>query len=174
MREFDGCPIRTTGRSADRRVHGSPCVDDGVVRREQVYEEFTRHLVPPIDYELTQALPGGASRQFPDVGFAIRHLGDSLPVKVRVRVESENGDEQLELSSGYYTGHKVWNLNPRFGVLGHFQLPSAFVDRPTALTLRLVVSVIDQYDREHHHLPVGYTYVREGNSWFLEPWSRGA
>ena len=26
-------------------------------RREQVYEEFTRHLVPPIHYEITNYLP---------------------------------------------------------------------------------------------------------------------
>ncbi len=144
--------------------------DELRARREQVYEEFTRHLVPPIRYRLTQDIPGANPRPFPDVGFEIQHVGDSLPVKVRVRVESENVNEQLDLPD-YYTGKKHWNLNPRFRVMGHFPLPSSFVDRQTA-TLRLAVSVIYQYGREHHFLPVGYTYVPDRNSWYPEPWSR--
>src|SRR5258706_8287563 len=45
-------------------------IDELRNRREQVYEEFTRHLVPPIDAQITQAIPGG-SRIFPDVGVVI-------------------------------------------------------------------------------------------------------
>lgn len=51
-------------------------------RREQIYEEFTRHLVPPIDFRITQMLLGGGLRKFPDVGFEISNRGKGLPVRV--------------------------------------------------------------------------------------------
>jgi hypothetical protein len=141
-------------------------------RREQVYEEFTRHLVPPVHYEVTQALPQGKLRNFPDVGFVLGHLGDSLPVKVRVVVRSESPDVPLSLPPGYYTGGMLWHLNPRFTILGHFQVP---IGLPADhLSLQLQVTVIDQYDREHKHLPIAYTYLSEQNLWYLEPFSRGA
>jgi HNH endonuclease len=141
-------------------------------RREQVYEEFTRHLVPPVHYVLTQTLPGGGTRQFPDVGFVITHLGDSLPVKVRVRIEPDRPGERLALPRGYYTGDTQWHLNPRFSISGHFEIPASYPRIGESFTLRLQVWIIDQYEREHEHLPVGYTYVPDGNYWFLEP--RGA
>lgn len=141
-------------------------------RREQVYEEFTRHLVPPVHYELAQVLRNGEQRPFPDVGFVLRHLGDSLPVGVRVRVVPEARDDVLELPRGYYTGDTVWHLNPRFTILGHFQIPGTYPRLGGSFTLRLEVSIIDQYQREHVQLPIGYTYVPDGNYWFLEPTSR--
>ncbi len=53
-------------------------------RREQVYEEFTRHLVPPVHYEITNYLSPNQKREFPDVGFNLTHFGDSLPVRVHI------------------------------------------------------------------------------------------
>jgi HNH endonuclease len=138
-------------------------------RREQVYEEFTRHLVPPLHYELTQTLPNGGTRQFPDVGFTITHLGDSLPVKARVRITPDRPGERLALPHGYYTGDTLWHLNPRFSIFGHFEIPSGYPRISESLTLTLQVWIIDQFEREHAHLPVGYTYVPAGNYWFLEP-----
>lgn len=37
-------------------------------RREQVYEKFTRHLVPPIGYRITQEVPNVGNRTFPREG----------------------------------------------------------------------------------------------------------
>lgn len=142
-------------------------------RREQVYEEFTRHLVPPVHYALTQDLGGGQTRTFPDVGFLLSHLGDSLPVKVRIRVGPERPERPLEIPGGYYTGETVWHLNPRFVISGHFAIPEPYFAAQPSITLSLAVSIIDQYEREHKHLPVGYTYVMERKSWHVEPWSRG-
>jgi hypothetical protein len=143
-------------------------------RREQVFEEFTRHLVPPIHYELTQLLSNGKLRQFPDVGFSITHPGDSLPVKARVRVRSEHPTAPLSLPSGYYTGEKLWHLNPRFTINGHFEIPWDRLVVEHHLTLQVAVSIIDPYEREHQHLPLGYSYVPEQNLWYLEPWASGA
>jgi hypothetical protein len=52
-------------------------------RRDQIYEKFTRHLVPPITYQITQQ----GFRMLPDVGFMLSHVGDSLPIKVLVALE---------------------------------------------------------------------------------------
>ena len=143
--------------------------DELKTRREQVYEEFTRHLVPPVHYALTQALASGGSRRFPDVGFTITHYGDSLAVKVRVHIKSDRVGEHLDLPRGYYTGETLWHLNPRFSINGHFEIPATYPRIHESFTLILQVSMIDQYEREHQHLPVGYTYVPDKNSWFLEP-----
>jgi hypothetical protein len=144
-------------------------------RREQVYEEFTRHLVPPIHYQLTQDLGNSRARTFPDVGFILTHPGDSLPVKVRVQVAPERPDKPLQIEDpiGYYNGRTPWHLNPRFAVSGHFRVPEAYSAGESRITLSLNISIIDQYEREHSHLPVGYTYDMERKIWYLEPWSRG-
>jgi len=139
-------------------------------RREQVYEEFTRHLVPPVHYQVTQALPDGDSRQFPDVGFILSHLGDSLPVKVRVIIEIVENNRQLNrFSHGHYSGDKVWHLNPRFTISGHFNISTEALSKSCPLKLRVSVSIIDQYDREHFHLPVEYVHVTDRNYWYAEP-----
>lgn len=146
--------------------------DELRARREQVYEEFTRHLVPPLRYEITQIIPvdnGQHVRNFPDVGFVIRHAGDSLPVKVRVVVESLMNKQSRVLPSELYSGKKLWNLNPRHMFSGHFEMPSDLIPQEKHLELRVKVSVIDQYEREHPHLPLGFVYVPEGNYWYAEP-----
>jgi HNH endonuclease len=143
--------------------------DELKARRDQVYEEFTRHLVPPVHYVLTQELPRGGTRHFPDVGFVITHHADSLPVKARVHIQPDRPGERLDLPAGYYTGETVWHLNPRFTVSGHFEIPASYPRLGESFTLIIQVSIIDQYEREHQHLPVGYTYVPNGSYWFLEP-----
>jgi hypothetical protein len=143
--------------------------DELRARREQVFEEFTRHLVPPIHYQVTQALPGGGSRTFPDVGFVLAHLGDSMPVKVRIMVHTVRADSRGTTLDGYYGGSKLWRLNPRFTVFGHFTMPDEKRLPSDPIQLWIDVSIIDQYDRSHNLLPVEYVYVPDKNSWYLEP-----
>ncbi len=138
-------------------------------RRDQVYEEFTRHLVPPVDAQITQQTPTGGVRKFPDVGFVLTHLGDSLPVKVRVTIRSVLNDESVVLPGEYYSGKKEWNLNPRFGFSGHFDMPSQLIPSDRPLELRVTLSITDQFGREHIQLPVGFVYVSEQNLWCAEP-----
>ncbi len=92
-------------------------------RREQVYEEFTRHLVPPVICRVTQRLPHGATRKFPDVGFDFSHGGDSLPVRVRVKVQSILDNGYRRLLYPHYSGDALWNLNLRLTIRGHVTLP---------------------------------------------------
>ena len=144
-------------------------VEELKARREQVYEEFTRHLVPPVECKITQKIPGGKTRTFPDVGFILSHLGNSLPVRVRVIVESVQENEKIALPSDHYSGKKLWNLNPRFMFFGHFEMPQDLIPNGSPLELRVKLSIIDQYDREHFYLPIGFIYVPKGNYWYAEP-----
>ena len=144
-------------------------VEELKARRDQVYEEFTRHLVPPVEVQITQALPSGQSREFPDIGFALTHRGDSLPVRVRVLVESVVQGSRVAIPSDLYGGKNLWNLNPRSAFYGHFELPQWLITTPSRLELRVTISVIDQYERAHQFLPTGFVYVPEGNYWYAEP-----
>ena len=138
------------------------------IRRDQVYEEFTRHLVPPVYYCITNVLSPTEKRLFPDTGFNLVHHGDSLPVRVQTVLEIiREGQPSLKLT-GHYGGDILWNLNPRFQHAGHFTLPDAVHNDPL-IRIRVSVAVTDQYDRVHDLLPVQFVYVKEGDYWFFEP-----
>ena len=140
-------------------------------RRDQIYEEQTRHLVPPIHYEITQDLPNGQKRRLPDVGFNITHLGDSLPVKVLVAAQIFLGNRDLGMleEKGYYSGKKPWNMNPRLGARAHFKVPQEAVDSTERLEVKVTVTTIDRYERQHQLLPIAWVYMRDHNLWYLEP-----
>jgi len=142
-------------------------------RREQIYEEQTRHLVPPVYYRVTQQLtklPNSPKREFPDVGFNLIHLGGSLPVRVKVVLDILLGGRSLgPPDREYYSGDKLWHLNPYFDRGGHFRIPQEAVDSTERLDVKATVSIFDQYGREHKLLPVGWVYMREENDWYFEP-----
>jgi hypothetical protein len=71
--------------------------------------------------------------------------------------------------AGYYGGEKLWHLNPRFSIWGHFTVPEQENLTPGHVRLEVQVSVIDQYERTHELLPVEYVYMQDGNYWYLEP-----
>jgi hypothetical protein len=139
-------------------------------RREQIYERHTLHLVPPIELQVTQRLTHSQRRRMlPDVGFNLIHHGDSHPVKVRVEAKVKLGDRDLGMLGGHYGGEKLWNLNPRYIVFGHRRLPKEVVESDERLEIDVTITIIDEYEREHKLLPMGYVYVRDGNYWFAEP-----
>ncbi len=140
-----------------------------IARREQVYDEYTRHLVPPIEYRITQKLGGGKKRTFPDVGFKISNLGDHLPVRVLVNIGSVMDDTVIPVPSNHYTGKKIWNLNPRRGFSGHFEVSEKLIPKGKPLELRVNLTIIDQSEREHKFLPMSFIYVKDGNNWYAEP-----
>jgi len=140
-------------------------------RRDQIYEEQTRHLVPPIQFEVTQQIVGtNTRREFPDVGYNIAHLGDSLPVRVRViaRMFLDNKDLGIHQSEDY-SGKKIWNLNPRFAVYGHFKVPVEKVEKHQRLEIKVTAIIIDRYEREHELLPMGWVYSPDANAWIYSP-----
>jgi hypothetical protein len=144
-------------------------------RREQVYENYTRHLVPPINFEITQTIREDYTlqRAFPNVGFNISHQGIGfLPVNALVELKHILEGKDLGLiedSVGYYSGKTEWNLNPTTTVYGNFTSPAECANSDSDLKIEVRVTVIDQYRRPHRYLPHAWTYVRKDNYWFLEP-----
>jgi len=138
-------------------------------RREQIYEQHTANLIPPLLYRLCQG-PNG--RRLPDVGFTITHPGGPHWVKVRIRIAVAQGNRQLgPVESNHYDGTYIWNLNPGFGVNGHFALPTGVqLTGVEPVHARIDVWAIDIYEREHKLLPVGYVHsLRQSEDWYLEP-----
>lgn len=138
--------------------------------RNQIYEHHTAHLVPPLVYFISQEKTG---RTLPDVGFVIHHGGDKYPVRVNVNLTICQGGRRLTDPSlkGHYDGTWPWNLNPRFGVSGHFNLSKKYLERPEIpVSIEIFVRVTDIHDRVHDLLPVWYVNgLRQGVDWYLEP-----
>jgi HNH endonuclease len=138
-------------------------------RRDQIYDFYTRHLVPPIDYGPSQQLANG-QRKLPDVGFTITHHGNSNPVKVLVATHFFLGQKDLGIpDTGHYSGKRPWNLNPGISIMGHFGVPDQATNSKKMLRIEFLVTVIDQYERYHGLLPMSWIYMRDMNGWYLEP-----
>lgn len=139
-------------------------------RREQIYEESTRHLVPLIHYGITQDIPGkNAKRVFPDVGFILSHRGNPIPIQVKVKLDVLYKGKQIKSPKGHYSGKNLWRLNPGFTHSGHFKLAMTQKPQRDKLLINVNISIIDQYGREHEWLPVGYYYKPNDNCWFFNP-----
>jgi hypothetical protein len=142
-------------------------------RRNQIYEEYTRHLVPPIDYQMTQWLPKPPQKKrvFPDVGLTLHHLADHLPVKVFTQIAIKLGGKSIGAPPDrtYYAGEKPWRLNPRALHWGHFTIPASAAKSAKRLEVEISVTIIDMYDYPHRLLPVGWVYIRDQNDWYFEP-----
>lgn len=137
--------------------------DELTSRREQVYETFTAHLVPPIDFQVVQI------SKFPDVGFQFTHLGSPHPARLKVKVEVILGDKNIGVLRDQYDGNHVWNLNPRHRFYGHINLPNETVKNTLRLELDTTIVVIDTYQREHKLLPMAHVYDRISETWCAEP-----
>jgi len=136
-------------------------------RREQVYDKHTAHLVPPIHYEIISDM-----RPLPDIGFTISHRGGPFPVRVKTWLKVFLGKKMIEDFSrkpDFYGGEREWNLNPLWGIKGHFQVPKTAVKSKQTLKVQIKASIFDIYNREHELLPVEYVYQRDTKGWFLEP-----
>ena len=140
-------------------------------RRDQVYEQHTRHLVPPVLYKLTQD-----GRKLPDVGFEISNLGKTYPIQARIKINLLQGSRSFEpIESDHYNGKYLWNLNPGFKVQAHFGIPSEILkNSEECLRAKIEVTLIDIYKREHRLLPVGYIHrLKPQDDWYFEPSMEG-
>jgi len=148
-------------------------------RRDQIYEKYTRHLVPITHFEITQVLRGNwrlPLRQFPDVGFNLVHSDQRfLPVTAKVEAKfllDKKDPEMMDDLTGYYDGRTDWNLNPTSVIFGHFSVPEKYatgVKESKDFKIEVRVTIIDQYSRPHRLLPQCWTYLPKDNYWFLEP-----
>jgi len=146
-------------------------------RREQIYEKYTRHLVPPLLFYLTPRMGDPRHSQFrlPRVGFAIHNLGSFHPARFKVNIRVFLGSEELKpmVSSRrlYYSNDIIWNLNAGHVFYGNFGIPRKCGERKEDLIIEVKVTAIDQYDRQHELLPQCYKYVRDKHYWLPEPTS---
>ena len=136
-------------------------------RREQVYEEFTSHLVPRINYGI-RTTPKG----FPDVGFFLEHASGHLPVRVEVKlkIKAKQRDCGPPPEHPFYDGRQPWHLNPGLVQTGHFALPAEIApdEKPEIV---VYVSIQDIAERKHPWLPVAWKYSDRGKDsyWYLLP-----
>ena len=141
-------------------------------RREQIYEKYTRHLVPPLVFQLIPRKGEPKTFHLPQVGFVMENHGRHLPARFKVKVRIFLGGNELKWrGSPYYTERITWNLNAGHVFFGNFAVPKECVDSTEKLRTEIRVTVIDQYDRPHELLPECFTHVRKDNYWFAEPTS---
>ena len=140
-------------------------------RREQVYEEFTRHLVPPIDFQITQRLLNGAQRKFPDVGFEISNLGRGLPVKVYLSVDIYKNSRKVHNPGGHYAKKIPWKMNPGMRVQGHFVIPEKVLENTSRISAIVNdIEIVDEYERPHKLFPMEWVYeIDKGADWWYNP-----
>ena len=138
-------------------------------RREQIYEQYTRHLVPPIDIQITQRSWTGGLYKLPKVGFNITHIGNSLPVWVLVSAKVLHEGKELKWRQEPYAGKQRWNMNPGQVYFCHFSIPKDTKSPDTELSMVFDITVIDQYEREHKLLPYAWKYKWETDHWVSVP-----
>ena len=73
-------------------------------------------------------------------------------------------------SRGHYNGKYLWNLNPRFGLEGHFHIPTEILEnREEVLRAKIDVTLTDIYKHEHPLLPVGCIHrLGKKDDWYFE------
>ena len=158
------------GHYADDHPRGKKFgIEELKKRRDQVYDEQTSSLVPPIDYRISQQNP---PRTLPGVGFQIRHLGGAHPVKAFVRITMSRGRKRFGQppTVGHYNGRYGWNLNPGQLIFGWFKLQKRWKPlKGEPLRAKLEVTIGDIYDYRHSLYPVGYILELGAEDWYAEP-----
>jgi len=147
-------------------------------RRDQIYDKYTRHLVPRLNFYLTPRRGDPSHLQFrlPRVGFVMENFGPFLPVRFKINVDVFLGSEKLKPilapKRPYYTRDGIkWNLNAGLNFFGNFGIPEKCVGSKEGLLIELRVTVIDPYDRPHELLPICQRYVPKGKYWLTDPTS---
>ncbi len=137
-------------------------------RRNQIYEKYTSDLVPVVIFGFDQT-----NRELPNVGTYLKHCSERNDVGVLIKLQIEFGEsnisEKLEDPSGYYTGKRVWNLNPGYKISGNLNLPQEVKDSNKDIRIIPTIILIDKFDYQHKLRPNGHVYNRRGKYWYLEP-----
>ena len=140
-------------------------------RRDQIYERYTRHLVPPMNIELINIVPHKRPTKL-KVRTRVTHLSDLNPVKFKIKMRAYVGEEDKGLiKSKYYSGDIVWYFNPKLSVTGSFGIDKEWVESDKPFRIQCNATIIDIYKREHPLFPFCYTYVKDRNTWSYEPTS---
>jgi hypothetical protein len=135
-------------------------------RRNQIYDEYTRHLVPVLHYRVHQN-----GRTLPMVGFSLTHTGNAPPVQAIVRLDTYVDGKPADIPGTYglYRGDYRWHLNPGEGVHGQFEISQDALADGAHVRVGVNITIYDVYDRPHELLPVAYGLMPDGKDWFLDP-----
>jgi hypothetical protein len=139
------------------------------LRREQVYEQYTRHLVPSAILGFLEYPTG-----LPRVGSKLINNGQFPPVKAKVKLRVFLGEKEImgvNDQHGYYCGETEWHLNPSTAIHGNFTIAEECVKSTETLRIQVSLTIIDFYDRPHEQLPECHLYDRARKIWILEPTS---
>ncbi len=174
------CHGRIKSYSLAHRVGTSYRIDEVKARREQIYEKYTRHLVPLVNFNIEQGVPNKPELStFPTVVTYVTHGSKSLPVKARIEIKHilETADSKKQVlgifqdKNGYYSGQTLWHLNPAVTIRGNYTVPEECINSTQDMWIEVRLTIIDEYERPHKLLPQAWKYVRSGHYWFLEPTS---
>jgi hypothetical protein len=167
------CHGRIKSYNLAHRVGTSYRIKEIKARRDQIYDKYTRHLVPIVTFNIDLGTPNRPELStFPRIITYVTHASSSLPVKARVEVKHILKGIDLGIMKdehGYYSGETEWHLNPAVIVRGNFSVPAECKDSKDDLKIEVRLTIIDQYNRPHVMLPQAWTYVRNEYYWFLEP-----
>ena len=166
------CHGRIKSYNLTHRVGTSYRIEEIKERRNQIYDKYTRHLVPIVTFDILQRAPQESEPIFPKVITFVTHCSTSLPVKARVEVKHILGGKDLGIMkdvNGYYSGETDWHLNPAVRINGNFTIIKECKESKDDLKIEVRLTIIDEYGRPHRMLPQAWTYVRPEHYWFLEP-----
>jgi hypothetical protein len=167
------CHGRIKSYNLAHRVGTSYRIEEIKARRNQIYDKYTRHLVPIVSFNILQGEPNKPT-PFPKVITFVTHHSTSMPVRARVELKHILGGKDLGVmrdAKGYYSGETDWHLNPAIQFHGVFTILKECQDSKDDLKIEVRLTIIDDYGRPHRMLPQAWTYVRKGRYWFLEPCS---
>lgn len=146
-------------------------------RREQIYEKYTRQLIPPLIWYLVPRLgdPTPFRNELPEAGFIIENHGFHLPTNLKIMVRAFLGEEEIKVDTNpkkpYYNQEITWNLNSGHTFHGWFRIDKLCVNSDDELIVEVKVTAIDTYERSHDLLPNCFTYLRKEKAWYTEPTS---
>ena len=110
-------------RSKHKSPRGSSYVPEEIkARRQQVYEDQTRHLVPALVYQpsVHPNLPT-KTRRFQKVMFQLHNPHGGLPVQVETVVKIYVGGRFYGQPIRHYSGERRWHCNPGISMQGNFE-----------------------------------------------------
>jgi len=139
-------------------------------RREQIYDKYTRQYITPIHYVISQ----NGQRRYPDVGLSVVNLSDYLVTQLTINLQGYlNGKRSnLRLTDPLYRGEKVWNVNSRRQINGHFEVRNPRLRKlkmNDRLEIRVSIVQRDAVGRDHRLLEDGYVYNTSCGDWYFEP-----
>lgn len=134
-------------------------------RREQIYEKYTRHLIPTIGFTYSQQF-----REFPEVGTLITNHSN-FPARFYVVAETILEGKNLgAFGTPYYDGKIPLEFPPApYTLIGGYYIQGEAANSNKHLEIKVTITIIDELERKHKLNCGSFRYIRDKNLWNLEP-----